>query len=74
MSRSNYVHLEGCTLSALTTKAALVVYDGEQHWIPLSQLAEGEEAKLHKIELKHEEFTLSISAWIAEQKGIETDE
>ena len=74
MSRSSYVHLEGCTLSALTTKAALVVYDGEQHWIPLSQLAPGEEEKLHKIELKREEFTLSITEWIAAQKGIEVDE
>ncbi len=72
MGSTNYVHLEDCTLSALTEKAALVVHDGAAHWLPFSQLGPGEEAKLHKVEIDREEFTLTITEWIAEQKGIET--
>ena len=77
MTRRNtttYVHLEDCTLSALTTRAALVCYDGEEYWFPLSQMAPGEADKLHKVRLNADEFTLSVTEWIAEQKGIEADE
>lgn len=70
MGRSNYVHLEGCTVVALTDKAVLLRYDGEQYWIPLMQLAEGEAEKLKRGD---NGLTVSVSEWICEQKGIEVE-
>lgn len=73
MARSNYVHLSECRLKRLTDKAALVIYDGAEYWLPLSQMADGEADKLEGVE-PGERFTLSISQWIASEKGIEGDE
>lgn len=73
MGRGNYVHLSECRLRKLTAKAALVVYDGAEYWLPLAQMAEGEAEKLEDVE-PTETFTLSISEWIAGEKGIEGDD
>ncbi len=40
MSRDAYETLEDCTVIALTAAAVLVTYDGSNHWIPLSVIAE----------------------------------
>lgn len=69
MSATNYVHLEGCDIVAVTDKAVLIEYEDEQHWIPISQLADGED---HSFERGDEDVTVSVSAWIAKQKGIDT--
>ncbi len=69
MGQSNYVHLEDVTIVALTDAAVLLEYDDEQYWIPRSQLAEGEDEKLKK---GAKGLTLSITEWIAEQKGIDS--
>lgn len=69
MGATNYVHLEGCDVLKVTEKAVLIKLDDEQHWIPVSQLADGED---HNLEDGDKGVTVSITEWIAEQKGIET--
>ncbi len=69
MGRSNYVHLEDCEIKRETDLAFLVVYQDEDYWIPKSQVknpddyAQGDDG-----------VTLSVTEWIAEQKGIEADD
>lgn len=76
MPASNYVHIE-CSLVAKSDAAVLIEVDGERQWIPFSQLAEGEEAKIVKLLTAHptrepvEDVTVSMTAWIAEKKGLE---
>jgi hypothetical protein len=69
MGATNYVHLEPCDIVAVTPKAVMIRYDDETFWIPVSQLADGED---HPFEAGDTGLTVSISEWIAEQKGIET--
>jgi hypothetical protein len=64
MSASGYVHLEDCTVKKLTEKAALIEYGDEQHWIPLSQIADADELQ------EGDERTVSITQWLADQKGL----
>lgn len=68
MGQSNYVHLDPCNVIAVTEKAVLIEYDDEKHWIPVSQLADGED---HNYEAGDKDITVSVSEWIAKQKGIE---
>ena len=69
MGQSNYVHLEDCTILKKTDKAVLIRYDGEQHWLPLSQVADADD--LHE---QTSGITVSITEWIAEQKNIDASE
>lgn len=69
MSASNYVHLEDCDIVAVTPKAVMIRYEGATYWIPVSQLADGEE---HPFEVGDKELTVSCSEWICKEKGIET--
>lgn len=70
MSQSRWVHLEDCTVRGETDKALLIAYNGEEYWVPRSQIAdEGE--NLNKGD---KGVTISITEWIAQQKGIEVDE
>ena len=63
---SSWVHLEGCKVNKATAKALLVeLEDGEELWLPRSQISEGE-----KYDAGDEDVTISISAWIAQQKGL----
>lgn len=64
-SQSNYVHLDDCEVVALTDAAVLIRYEGETHWIPRSQMVDHED--LEKGDIR----TVSITEWIAEQKGID---
>ncbi len=66
MSASNWVHLEDCLVLKATDKALLVEYDGEEVWPPLSQISEAEQ-----YEVGDKDVTISITAWLAKQKGIE---
>lgn len=66
MSASNWVHLESCTVRRVTDKAMLVAYDDEDIWLPLSQVSQAEQ-----YEAGDEGVTISVTEWIAEQKGIE---
>ncbi len=63
MGQSQWVHLEDCEVKRVTDKALLVEYDGEEVWLPISQVSEGD---------KYEEgdvCTISVTEWIAKQKG-----
>lgn len=68
MSQSGYVHLEECDIVAVTENAIRVLYDGDWFWFPKSQVADPE-----SYEPGEEGVTVSVTEWIAEQKGIETD-
>jgi len=69
MGLSNYVHLDDCRIVRVTDKAVLIEYEHVQHWIPVSQLADQEG---HTHEAGDENVTVSITEWIANEKGIET--
>ncbi len=70
MSQSNWVHLENCSVTRLTDKAMLVVLeDGEELWLPLSQI---DPESVDQYEVGDEDVTISITEWLAKQKGIES--
>jgi hypothetical protein len=68
MSASRWVHLEECSVKAVTERAILVEYEGEELWFPLSQVSEGDQ-----YENGDEGVTISVTEWIADQKGIDHD-
>ena len=50
-----------CEISRVTDKAALVVIDGMEHWVPLSVCSNG-----HKVEDQvGETMTLLVAEWFA---------
>lgn len=65
MSASRWVHLDCVTVKKVTDKAMLLEFDGEEHWIPQSQISDPED-----YEEGDEGCSISISEWIAEQRGI----
>lgn len=65
VSHSHWVHLEDCSVKRVTEKAILIEHDGEEVWLPISQVSEGE-----KYEEGDEDVTISITEWIAKQKGL----
>lgn len=73
MSQSGYVHLEGCTVVKVIEKAILICidpdYSTEEIWIPRSQIAD------HGDNLDEGDVgvTVSITEYIAKQKGIEIE-
>ena len=62
---SGFIHLDGCDILQVTEKAVLIRYDGEKHWIPKSQMAYPDDFEPGDVDL-----TVSVTEWIAEQKGI----
>ena len=65
MGMSQWVHLDDVSVMNITERAVLILYDGCQHWIPKSQIDEPERLSTG------DGYTLSITEWIANQKGIE---
>lgn len=70
MGQSNYVHLEDCNVLVVTPKAVLIEVADEKHWFPVSQLADGED---HNLEEGDKGITISVTEWIAKQKGFEVE-
>jgi hypothetical protein len=68
MGQSNWVHLEECKVLQETEKAILIEYGGEEIWLPRSQVSEGD-----KYATGDEGVTISITEYIAREKGIEVD-
>ncbi len=66
MSASSFVHLDNCNIKAETEKAFRVEYDGQTEWIPKGQIANPGDYSAGD-----ESVTLSVTEWIAEQKGWE---
>lgn len=48
-----------------TEKAVLVDFDGEQHWVPKSQIHEDSE-----VQAKGDEGDLDVTLWWAQQVGL----
>lgn len=59
-----YIEIEDAKLIRSTPKAGLYQIDGEEHWIPWSQINEG------SVDRDGETGSIYISEWIAEQKGL----
>lgn len=66
MGSSNYVHIDVDVILGITDKAFLVSIDGEEIWLPASQIFDPEE-----YEKGDENITLSITQWIAREKGLD---
>lgn len=65
MSASGYVHVDVDRIERETDKAFLVLIDGEETWIPKSQIADADDYNAGD-----EDLTLSITEWIANEKGL----
>lgn len=66
MGASNWVHLSVAIIHCITKKAMLLeLEDGEEFWIPLSQICNAYNYSTGDVDV-----TVSVSSWIAEQKGI----
>jgi hypothetical protein len=59
------VWIDGVTAKKETDKALLVEIDGDEHWIPKSQIDDDSE-----VYQEGDEGELVVSLWIAEQKGL----
>ena len=68
MSASNYIHIDVDDILRETDNAFLVLFDGEEIWIPKSQVADFADYRQGD-----KNCTLSISKFIAKVKGIEYD-
>ena len=67
MSASGYVHIEVEQITGETDKAFFVRYEGQDICLPKSQIIDVEDLAVGDINV-----TVSITSWLAEQKGIET--
>ncbi len=61
------VSLDDSRVVKATDKAVLVEYEGEEYWLPRSQIVV-EESEVYDVEGDH--GTLVITEWIAQQKGL----
>lgn len=59
------VRINGASCLKATDKAILVEIDGQQYWIPQSQVTDDSE-----VWREGDEGTLVITDWIATQKGL----
>lgn len=66
MSHSGFIHVEVERVVLEIPKAFLLLIDGSEHWIPKSQIADPD-----TYEPGDENVTVSMTDWIAKQKGIE---
>ena len=68
MGSSNYVHVDVDEIVRVTDKALLVRIDDEQIWLPLSQIADAGD---YDFQAGDQELSLSVTEWIAREKGLE---
>lgn len=62
----NYVHLDVAEILKETDKAFLLLLDdGEEIWCPFSQIAD-----IDQYAVGDKNCTVSISKWLADQKGL----
>ena len=69
MGASQYVHVSVDEIRRITEKAFLVIIDEEEVWLPISQIADAD-----NYEEGDKDLTLSITNWIANEKGLEVQE
>lgn len=66
MSQSHWVHLDFETIVRATDQALLVrLEDGDEVWLPLTQVADPED-----YQVGDGPGTISVTEWIAKQKGL----
>lgn len=68
MGMSNWVHVSVDLIKKETDAAFLVVIDGDEHWIPKSQMSDPSDYSEDD-----EDVTISITQFIAKEKGLEGD-
>ena len=66
MSQSGYAHIEVDEIKRETDGAFLFVIDGEEKWVPKSQVADPDD-----YERGDENCSVSITEWFANKEGIE---
>lgn len=66
MSNSNYVHVDVDEIKRETDSAFLVVVDGEEIWLPKSQISDPDSYNEGDTNC-----TVSVTKWIAREKGLE---
>jgi hypothetical protein len=64
MLETEWIEFENVTCKTTTLKAGLYVIDGEEHWIPWSQVRDG------SVDKDQSKGDLAITQWIAEQKNL----
>lgn len=69
MTASNYVHITVDKIHLATNKAIQVEIDGELIWLPKTQIAD-----IDDCQVGDEGVEISITKWIAREKGIAFDE
>jgi hypothetical protein len=69
MSSSRYIHVHVDEILKETEKAFLVRIDDEETWLPFSQISDVDDYKVGDKDL-----TLSISAWLANEKDLEGED
>lgn len=65
MGASNWVHVDVAHIVRATENALLVEIDGEEIWLPRSQVSDGE-----SYEVGDTNVTLSITEWLARRRGL----
>lgn len=66
MTASNYVHLDVQAVLNKTDRALLVrLQDGEEVWLPLSQVADADDYQLGDTDC-----TVSVTKWLADREGL----
>lgn len=69
MGNGRCVHVHVDKIIHATDKALLCRVGGEEVWIPISQVADGED-----YEKGDRDITLSVTEYIAREKGLEPEE
>ncbi len=64
MARNDMIDVEDLEFLHETDSAILVEFDGDEVWIPLSQIEWGMDAE------KGDTITVSMPEWLAEAKGL----
>lgn len=64
MGASGYVHLDVDEIKRETDKAFLVVIDGEEVWLPKSQVSNSDDYSEGDVDC-----CMSITEWLANEKG-----
>jgi hypothetical protein len=67
MPASNWVHLEECKILSVRGKAIQIEYQHQRIWLPKSQISEPE-----LFQEGDYPITVSITEWIAAEKGLES--
>ncbi len=66
MGASSWVHVRVDAVLRVTERAALLDVNGEEVWVPLSQVADAAD-----LSAGPGERTVSVTEWVAREKGLE---